>query len=226
MIQLLVGYTMVKYPGTDEFFGEMRKSIEAPANYKDPAKIQEYKDKKFQELQEEAFKMPYLGTFGSVHLLDTSTPPEPTLHKWSSEKRQPFGKDKPLSALIASFLKSKWPDAFEEQFSVEHKVSEIILVGFEIRRFVKMLGLECSMPGIECPLPGILWYGSHAYRDVSEMIIPKDVKLDKFLPFVLKCRGLSVKENWKGPCEDAATDLRLTTELLTQLKFLRKPIAE
>jgi len=221
MIQLIVGYTMVKLPGTDEFLKDIKDSVKAPANYKDPMKIQEYVEKETQKRIETASRSPYLGTFGKVYLMDTSVTPT-GLHFWACEKRAPFGSQPSMCSTIAAFLKSKWPEAFDNNSTLTFQKSEIMFVGFEIKRFLKVLGLECSMPGVNTPLPPVLWYGSDAGRDVGEMIAPKSLNVD--LSLALKSRGFW-RQGWE-PCENAEDDMRLSVEILTQLNFLRKPIAE
>ena len=106
---------------------------------------------------------------------------------------------------------------------------EVIFIGFRTKLFIKMLGIECSLPanqpqvdGKPDPqrlnvLPLAMWYGNNDHRDLENAAKSSDFALD--WNQVLQLRGIE-NEGWEGPGTDTKAELSIATELAAQLGML------
>ena len=90
-------------------------------------------------------------------------------------------------------------------------------MGFGIRRFVKILGLECAL--YDRPLPLELWYSTSRHRDVLAAVVPREFQSSVSLDVALKCFKL---EHYAplGPHTNPEMELAAALELTTKLGFL------
>lgn len=221
---LLVSYRTIPVPGIPT------PTFQAPSNYKDEAKIKSYIAEKAEQYQVECANQPYTGTFAEVRLGDTKS--EDSI-VWNSSDRKPFGTKMPISLVVRDWLLKRYPNAWPHTLMHPPAAAkpEVIFVGFNPRLFLKILGIECSLPenqprtstGEEDPkksnvLPLSMWYGNADHRDIAEAVRPKDVCGDVPWSVVLQRRGLLPRFNdWLGPGVDTLKDFDLTWELLAQL---------
>ncbi len=193
-------------------------SDRVPSNYKDPIKIQE----KIEELKAswfaEAARTPYLCTFDAVQINDVVNERSTTLF---SKDRGLGDKKRPISLVVRSWLLKHYPKAWHDEL-VDRKKPEVIFVGFEPRQFLKVLGIECSLPGYDSPLPVSLWYNTLDHRDITEACMPAEHQKRLDWRLVLSRRQVAVKEGWSGPGDDAIEDARIVGELGAQLGFFKK----
>lgn len=175
--------------------------------------------------KENARNLPYTGTFDYVTI---SAPSIEKVARWDSKGRELGGSKVPMCIAIRSWLLKHFPNAWSHDTHDTRK-PEAVFIGFNPRRFVKMLGLECSLPLYGQPLPPKLWYSQSDYRDMESAVLPDDCK-PLTLPGILKRRRPPDEaagkiwdaklQNWTAPGEDPETDLWLLTELAGQLGFL------
>jgi hypothetical protein len=197
----------------------------APSNWKDKAKINEYIDGKQQEFLTAALEVPYTATLDQVFLVDTGNG---RMIQWDfiADPNKAC-----VSVRVRNYLVNIYGKGWSEK---EYKVSDppFRIIGFNPRRFVKILGLECSMPAIAKPLPLKMWYSNAGHRDIGKAILPKEFRdtlsLDKILRSrrptsdVARERWDKILEDWKGPHIHPEKDALLTVELATQLGFLNE----
>lgn len=81
------------------------------------------------------------------------------------------GEDTNLGTLFSGIFRQHYPTAFDPEGYFSG--ASIRLVGFDVREFVKLAGLEAAAGGQ--PLPTELWYGSD-HRDMLPMILPDKAK--------------------------------------------------
>lgn len=196
-------------------------TFKPPSNYKNEDKIKEYLAEKKAEFLAMAKDQPYTGTFAEVYLLDTG-PSKNTGH-WLDTDRPYTGKGPkpPVCVTVRNWILKRYPNAWPDDTNPGSRKPEVVFLGFEPRNFLKMLGLECSLPWINKPLPAAMWYGNTDHRDIAEACIPKDYAKTLDWATVFKVRGIIPKEGWTGPGQDPTEDVRLILELGTQLGFLK-----
>lgn len=183
-----------------------------PANYKDEAKIAEWQKKEREAFRVEALSYPYLSTLDEVFCVVLSRDVK-DVGKWSFAGREP-GTGKPPIALA---MKTWLMKTFGEVWATGQGTPPIF-IGFDPKSFLKIWGLELSMPAIAQPLPPSVWYGTNQHRDIRTALIPSEYPhLD--LARVLKWRGIEVP-NWTKPGQDPELDVRVITQAADQLGFL------
>ena len=234
VLKLFVGYKTRLNPGADKHVPEFRP----PSNYKDAGKIAAWQDEQKQAFLADAKNMPYTGTFDEVFLIDPQGKDEKApggkkfkalQYKWSPPEE---GKP-PVAVRVRNYLLKNYRTAWSHD-THGRKPPEVIIVGFDPRTFLKILGLECSLPHIAKPCPLGLWYSNSDHRDIAEAICPKEFK-GLTLPFALSFRRPveadlaalwdETVKGWPGPGENPEQDARIAVELGNQLGFLDEEIS-
>lgn len=182
-----------------------------PANYKDAAKIAEWTAAKQAEWAETSLSYPYLATFDEVFAV-VLAPGVKEVAKWSY--RPPGSGKPPVSMAVQTFLMKFFRGVWE----ATERGAKPIFLGFDPRTFLKIWGLECSLPANASPLPPAVWYGTNQHRDVGEALLPSEFKFVP-LPWVLKHRGIDAP-GWEKPGVDPELDARIATIAAEQLGFL------
>ena len=219
--KLLVGYSTRGVDNIDEFMPK----FEAPTNFKDEAKIREAIEKSKTKFREEAAARPYTGILDKVVFID---PTAKVTKKYMTEP----GKTPP-AARVRNYLLKEFPRAWvrdpnEDDAAYARRTPEVMFIGFDTRRFLKLLGLECSLPGYEpCPLD--MWHANSDHRDIATAVLPDECgKLD--FPSQLKFRRPkdpadakkwdAVVTGWTEPGVDADKDVLLTGMLAAQILLI------
>lgn len=222
--KIMIGYRTRLVPGAEKNLPDFKY----PSNYKDAGKIAEYKKEAATAFLEDAKNMPYTGTFDEVYLADDKNN---KAMMWSSsvDETKP-----PVSVRVRNYLLKYYPDVWNNDGLLQKGGPKAIIIGFNPRTFLKMLGLECSLPAINKPCPLGLWYSNIDHRDIEEAIMPKDFK-GLTLAYVLKHRRPVDLEDakhwdelltdWPGPGTFPEKDALIATELATQLGFVERKTA-
>lgn len=218
--KLIVGYRTRLADG----FEALMPTFTAPSNWKDPAKIEAEIAAKQQAFKDEAKDMPYTGTFDEVVLVD---PKHDGLQRW--EYRAPDSGKQPICLAVRAYLTKHWKTAWTDD-THNRKPPEVIFVGFNPRTFLKILGLECSLPHVGKPLPLGLWYSNTDHRDIGTAILPDEFKRLTVLEAV-KARRPRAKDEaekwdqmlagWNGPGQHPEKDAVIAIELAAQLGMLK-----
>jgi hypothetical protein len=217
--KLLIGYKTKPAPGYEKMLPE----FEGRSGTKDAAKIAQQIAEKKQAFEEMAAGTPYLGTFEDV-CVRLFADKEPAYRFTLT------GADTtPISARVGAWLLKKCPGAWPWDL-LAPPARGVVFLGFEPRLFLKILGLECSMPPISAPLPPRLWFANSDHRDLETALIPAEHKKELSLRKVLERRRPLGEEDgkkwdamlagWAGPGHDPKKDLDLATEVAAQLGFL------
>jgi hypothetical protein len=229
VLKLFIGYK-TKACGTAEKF---MPEFKAPSNYKDAAKISTYVDEKKAAFLAESHGMPYTGTLDEVVIFDPNVRDEKSpeipkvkslLYKWCPpEEERP-----PVSVRVRNYLLKTYPNAWSND-THNRKPPSVIIIGFDPRTFLKIMGLECSLPYINKPCPLGLWYSNTDHRDIGEAVCPREFS-SLTLPFVVRQRRPTdeqeakiwdaLTKDWKGPGYNAEQDAKISVELASQLGFL------
>lgn len=215
--KLIVAYRTRLRPGADKATPEFR----APANYKDQAKIAADVEEKRAAFLADAKNMPYTGTFDEVYIADAE-------HDGAAQWKHPAedsGK-RPVSVRVRDYLVKHYPGAWADD--VVRGRPAVVFIGFDPRTFLKILGLECSLPGLTRAPVG-LWYGNADHRDIGEAVMPKEFK-GLSLPYVLQQRRPvdpddakkwdALVSGWPGPGVRPEDDVAIAITLADQLGFL------
>lgn len=193
-------------------------------NLTDPKKIEQDLADKKEKFLREAPNMPYTGTFEEVFIIDPKN--EKRLQYLASD-----GKDAkaPVASRVRTYLLKTFPNAWPED-THEIKKPEVVFVGFNPRLFLKMLGIECSLPHIAKPLLPKMWYSNSDHRDIEEALIPAEFNKMIDLATALKRRRPldepSAKRwdvllaGYTQPGDNPMKDAQLAFELAVQLGFI------
>lgn len=174
---------------------------------------------------EECKNCPYIGTFDEVFLVD---PQQEKALQWTY-KAPDSGKPM-VAASVSNYLLKHYADGWSDK-DYNSKTPPFRVCGFNPRLFLKMLGLECSLPRIGKKLPLRMWYNNSEHRDTEEAVRPiQDFGKLIALDGVLKHRRPMDEEDgkrwddlvkgWPGPGVLPEKDAKLSVELATQLGFL------
>lgn len=205
---VLVGYTLQPTPGA----AELRPDYQAPSHYKDANKIAQYITEKQAAFEEATAMSPYVMTFGEVVLV---YPGAEKVVRFDSKDRHPFGDKPPVSGAVAGWLLKNFPGVWSNESA--RLSPPVRFLGFSPKVFLKIMGLECSMPPVSAPLPLPLWFGTDNYWDIENAIVPSDFAKHLNFAAVLRQRGLKIPEGWTQPFQNARQDLTLATEIAVQL---------
>lgn len=234
--QIFIGYRLksVVTPEVIKDFGDKYlKTLEVPPSYAEKA------DKRQDWLEKERTKWlgllpetPYLCTFDEVTILAMA---KGKGVNYKSEGRAVGGKKPPICQAVRNFILGLYPDAWSLDTHPQgaERTVEVAFMGFNPRLFLKILGLECSLPVNNCPLPASMWYGNTDHRDIAEAVAPtpecKAVAWD--WDFIVQARRMGLEGDrladydkivagWTGPGKDTDKDARLAAEWALQLGFV------
>lgn len=217
---LIVGYRTRKIE--PEVLQSIMPQITPNKGYTDPVKIARDIDDKKEAFERECHAWPYTGTFDCVVIAD---PQNERIQTWDYAGRGPGGTKPPICLAVASWILKAYPNAWAED---THGAPVARFIGFNTRTFLKMLGIECSLPAHNRPLPPRMWINSD-HRDIEELILPKEFAKVTLLSALRRRRptdGAAAKrwdsllETWQEPHVDPASDVWLTTELASQIAYL------
>lgn len=200
-------------------------TFSAPKSYKDQKKIDTYVAEQEAKFSASLKDKPYTGTFEEVRIFDASTS-DVGIFKFRTKEE----KRDPICLAVRNWILKRHPEAWPHAATYTGP-PEAIFVGFSPRVFLKILGIECSLPenqpvndaGDRDPnktnvLPLSLWYGQSDHRDIGEAANPKEFDLS--WEIVMKARKLEEYAGWNGPGTNTETDLKVAIELATQLGML------
>jgi hypothetical protein len=223
---IFIGYTLKPVPGLgDEFLPD----IQPNGNCKTSEAIERSIAEKRAQFRIESQGYPYWATFDTVCLA------APSIEKhviYRSENRAPGNPEgKPtVSAAVGNWLLTHFPDAWHNTPYAMRGAPEAAFVGFDPGTFLKILGLECTLPVHNTePLPLSLWYGNSDHRDVTSAVMPSGFKGLDWKIVLGRRRPLEPEDaakwdelftGWTGPGRDANKDLDAAVLLATQIGFL------
>lgn len=224
-LKIFVGYRTRPVDNVNE----LTPAFAANRSLKDEAKIKADLEEKQRLFGQECRNQPYTGTFDEVVLIDGQTKKVlPYMHPSSGGNKQP------ISLRVRNYLVSTYDAVWS--WDTHHKKGDerptLVFYGFAPRTFLKMLGIECSLPRIGKPCPPKLWYSNVDHRDIEEAVIPHDFAKRLTWDIVLKERRPTDPEDgakwdalvkeWKGPGNNPEMDAKLCVELATQLGFMHE----
>jgi hypothetical protein len=139
---------------------------------------------------------------------------------FDSTKVEPSEKNERVGCQFARWLLDV--QGYRSCFADETKSrdSYVGLYGFDLKPFLRVLGVECNTAGFEVPLG--LWYGNDAVYDPHEMLVEaaggpwrQMITLAKIAE---RC-GLSLTEDFV-PFKNPAHDSRVVAEFVTRYKLV------
>lgn len=227
--RFFVGYKTKALP--QEKLKALMPEFQAARNLKDPEKIKADLELRRAAYMENAANTPYTGTFDTVMIsrCRVRPPGEAAEHddrdvaKFSFRAAEEGGV--PVCLRVKKWLLTACPAAWTE-LKDRYRNPEAVFFGFNPRLFLKMLGIECSLPEHRDPLPLRMWYDTDGYRDLEEALLPTECKGLTLQSAVARRRPVDPQSAeewdrriavWKGPGSDAEADLWFTTVLAAQL---------
>ncbi len=222
--KLIFGFRTMTVPETT-LKPLMPASFKPDSRLKDKLKIADDLAAKKELFLKTAQDQPYTGTFAEVVIAD---PAHENPMQWKIESHGPDSPDGPMCLAIRRFLLENHPHAWSPHLKPGDP-SSVVFVGFNPRRFLKMLGAECSLPEHGQPLPLSMWYGDAAnrgHRDIMEAVCPNGfpgLTMEMALKRHRPKRAESIEKwdklvaGWTEPHLDPAQDVRITAELIVHL---------
>lgn len=211
--------------------GAAHPEVQVPDHYKDAAKAAAYVAERRAAFAAAALAMPYTATFAEVELVDPNARDEkaPERSKFGAPKfvwHPPEAGKLSVAVRVRNYLtkhyKAAWPDE-------PGRRPGVVFIGFNVRLFLKILGLECSLPAEGRPCPLGMWYDNPGVRDIGEAVCPREFE-GLTLPYVLARRRPPDPEGgkywdaltagWNGPGENVGQDVRIAVELAAQLGII------
>lgn len=176
-------------------------------------------------------RQPYTATFGQLAIWDVNADDPDQMFTRSAKDVS-----RSLSLSAAGWLARRFGDLREIWPNTTHpyrRVPRAIFIGFDPKLFLRILGVDCSLPqhdskstGEDQPklgsLPLSLWYGNSDHRDIEQAVKPSDCKMLSWRT-VLQARGLLHhidRDGWEGPGKNAGLDMAVASNLAGQLNML------
>jgi len=175
--------------------------LSPPANYKDQAKIAQWLEEKRIALTLEADTQPHTATFAEVIIVDSANKKQ-----FNFAYRAPGSGRQPISAAIRDWILKQYPKAWQDN-THQTGAPEAIFVGFEPRRFLKIIGLECARSGQHLPLS--LWYNNSDHRDIQEVFMPSEVTVTGWKSIMNDFGCGEIAKDWAGPGLNLDQDLKI-----------------
>jgi hypothetical protein len=133
--------------------------------------------------------------------------------------------DKPAVSTAAGWLLDHYPDAWGlTPFHYTSGPPKVSFYGFDMRLFLKLLGLGAAQLGQA--LPAGLWYSNTDHRDMEGALLPSQCTAKKFtLMQAMKSIGMlddpenQIDSTWE-PKKDPMIDVRIASEIATRLGLL------
>ncbi len=214
-IKLFVGYRTKLIDNVEALLPDIKPA----RNLVDKKKIAEDISARKAAFLEAAASMPYTSTLDEVFLID---PAHKKGLQYVADPKRP-----PPSVRVRNYLLKAYPNAWSEDTHDTRK-PEAIFMGFDPKTFLKILGLECSLPEIGLPLPARLWYANSDHRDIAEAVAPDHFKKLELSVALKRRRPRDEKsaaawdalfKDWPGPGVFPEKDATITLELAVQLGF-------
>lgn len=162
--------------------------------------------------------MPYTATFDEIFLADVTNN---LSIQWSSAD----GKNSPASR-ARKFFDKHYPDSWNES----NRKSRVILIGFDIHSFLRILGVECALPGSLGACQFGMWYKNQDVIDVGDVIMPRDVFRGVPLSYIMKFWRPAnpddakvwdgLVKDWNGPGENPVKDAHIASCLVCQMGLI------
>lgn len=215
-VPVVVGFKLKPNPDADltaRMRAAFEATVEAPANYKDPAKIEEYRRAACEDYRASEARRPYTSVFDRVVFI---VPTFENAVGWSSEGRDRDSGKPSVAALAAGWLGK----AFDGPRNAIGAPS-FVLCGFDIELFVHVLYTACAAAGTK--ISPLTWLRDDMRCDVGNLITPRGY--GKFLTpqMALLAFGdevAGVKTAGFTPGVDPDDDVRVAFELLARLDLL------
>jgi hypothetical protein len=225
--KLIVAFSTTNTPGVTLDTSE----IVAPANYKDPEKIEAYKAEAVAKLTANARNYAYTGTFDRVLIVD----PDPDMciiRRWLPNSAQLGTVGQPISLAVRHWLRATYPHLWHSTDSPVANL-DISFIGFNVKSFLQILGTECSLPR-NAPkssggsrdndktntLPLALWWNNEHACDIADYVKPSSCRSLTWRQ-VLEARDLlQMYPHWTEPGVTPEHDLLIAIAMVEQLGIL------
>ncbi len=180
--KIFIGFSLVEKPDLD--VESLLPVFKAPSNYKTAEAIDKFVHEAELKWRSGVGQLLYTGEFDQVHIID------PLANSGAAEAHFERGKwcdhpifahraktepGEPLSVAlqVRQFLVGRHLSAWTDDiFAPRPNGPDAIFLGFRIKAFLKVLGIECALAGN--PLPLSMWYGNDAHRDIEKAIVPEE----------------------------------------------------
>lgn len=231
---VIVAYRGIVLPEAATMFEEAR----APKNY-GAAAAAEYVAKAQAEQLADSATLPYVGQLTEVLLIDPIKKrlgrfpaPSPKRVVTRKKKLQTDGSllgdeddapaPRPIALQAADWIMEGYSDAFSTDI-FEYSPTKVSFIGYDPRRFIKMLGTECALLGK--PMPPSFWITNTEHRDVIELLMPKQECKNMRLVSVLNKYGHNVPDNYQ-PGQNCDRDATVISQVLFQIGMVPSAAAE
>lgn len=219
---VFVSYKMQANPG----FTPTPDLVRVPGQYKKAESIAAYIEDQLAAMPAVFAQQPYTGTFAEVQLCHAGSK-QPNAHVRFAY-RDPASGRQPACVDIRKWLLGAFPGVWAEYTlaaSLRTAPPTVLFVGFDPKRFLRTLAIECSLPdtkGVVTPLPLTLATGD--CFDLEDAVMPSTYCRHVSWNMVLGARGLAAAcAGWAGPGADCGKDLELAVRLAAQLGVIGSP---
>ena len=139
----------------------------------------------------------------------------------------------PVCVQVQKWLLENFPNAWSPEVHAPYGLPAAYFIGFNPRRFVKTLGIDCSLPVNDVKLAAGVWFSNSDHRNIEEAAMPstESKHIDWPVVFAARRRGLKGKDlarhdalinGWfeaGGPGIDPERDVKIAMMLAGQLRF-------
>lgn len=134
----------------------------------------------------------------------------------------PKGETVPVALQVAGWLEKHYakslPGTLVEAFGDSRGRDTLSFLGFEPRRFIKHLGIECAR--LKYPARAGLWYANSDHRDMGGAIMPEPFHKQLELAQVLELHGIG-RPDW-SPGNNAEADAVMALRIALHLGLVTK----
>lgn len=223
---LLVTYSTTS--ASNETLLQMEPEFKPDGNTKDDALKAAQIAKKRQKWQETVARRPYTGLLDQVYLGD----PTASLAKFASgehsaalprvkpKKGQPEPPIPSVELQISNWLEANYKNSWTRNIFDTDPGLPVVLLGFDPRSFLQMVGIECARQGQ--PAPVGMWLGGGNCRDVMSLTCASP---DTKFTAVCQYLGIRLPAGWTTPHVDPAADMDILLQFVVRLRLLDRPRA-
>lgn len=222
---LLVTYSATS--ASSETLLQMEPEFKPDGNTKDETLKAAQIAKKRQKWVETSVHRPYTGLLDQVYLGDptaklvkfASGEQSEALPKVKAKKGQSSSPPSPVELQICEWLESEYRSSWTRNIFDTEPGLPVVLLGFDTRSFLQMVGVECARHGRPAPIG--MWLNGANCREVTSLgCAAPDTKFSAVCQYL----GIQLPAGWTTPHVDPQADMSILLQFVSRLRLLDRPL--